>query len=39
MAARENILIGAVHVTFPGIGRLRQSGEGFAFDALPWQLY
>jgi glyoxylase-like metal-dependent hydrolase (beta-lactamase superfamily II) len=39
MAARENILIGAVHVTFPGIGRLRQSGEGFAFDPLPWQLY
>jgi len=39
MAAKENILIGAVHVSFPGIGRLRAVGEGYAFDPLPWQLY
>ena len=39
MAAKENILVGAVHVQFPGIGRLRAVGEGFAFDPLPWQLF
>jgi glyoxylase-like metal-dependent hydrolase (beta-lactamase superfamily II) len=39
MAARENILIGAVHVAFPGIGRLRTAGAGFAFDPIPWQLF
>lgn len=39
MAAKENVLIGAVHVAFPGIGRLRASGNGFAFDPLPWQMY
>lgn len=39
MAARENILIGAVHVSFPGIGRLRAVGDGYAFDPLPWQLF
>lgn len=39
MAARENILVGGVHLAFPGIGRLRAVGDGFAFDPLPWQLY
>jgi glyoxylase-like metal-dependent hydrolase (beta-lactamase superfamily II) len=39
LAARENILIGAVHVTFPGIGRLRAVNDGYAFDPLPWQLF
>ncbi len=39
MAAKENILIGAVHVSFPGIGRLRAVGDGYAFDPLPWQLF
>ena len=39
MAARERILIGAAHVPFPGIGRLRMQGESFLFEPLPWQLY
>ncbi len=40
MAATENILIGAVHLPFPGIGRLRnRDGGGYAYDPLPWQLY
>ena len=39
MAAKENMLISAVHVAFPGIGRLRATGTGFAFDPLPWQLF
>jgi glyoxylase-like metal-dependent hydrolase (beta-lactamase superfamily II) len=37
--AREKILVGAVHVAFPGIGRLRQSGTGYAFDPIAWQLF
>ena len=39
MAAKEKFLIGAVHLPFPGIGRLRASGTGYAFDPLPWQLF
>ena len=38
MAARENILIGAVHLPFPGIGRLREKGNAFTYEPLPWQL-
>jgi glyoxylase-like metal-dependent hydrolase (beta-lactamase superfamily II) len=34
----EKMLIGAVHVAFPGIGALRSSGAGYVFDAIPWQL-
>jgi len=39
MAVRENMLIGAVHLPFPGIGRLRAVDTGFAYDPLPWQLF
>jgi glyoxylase-like metal-dependent hydrolase (beta-lactamase superfamily II) len=40
MAVKEDMLIGAVHLPFPAIGRLRQrDGGGFAYDALPWQMY
>jgi glyoxylase-like metal-dependent hydrolase (beta-lactamase superfamily II) len=38
-AARENILIGAVHLPFPGIGRLREKDGAFSYEPLPWQLY
>ena len=34
----ERMLVGVVHVSFAGIGRLRQAGEGYVFDPLPWQL-
>jgi glyoxylase-like metal-dependent hydrolase (beta-lactamase superfamily II) len=39
MAARDNILIGAVHLPFPGIGRLREKEGAFSYEPLPWQLY
>jgi glyoxylase-like metal-dependent hydrolase (beta-lactamase superfamily II) len=39
MAARENILIGAVHLPFPGIGRLREKDNAFTYEPLPWQLF
>jgi glyoxylase-like metal-dependent hydrolase (beta-lactamase superfamily II) len=39
MAARENMLIGAVHLPFPGIGRLREKDNAFSYEPLPWQLY
>ena len=39
MAARENILIGAVHLPFPGIGRLRAKDGAFTCEPLPWQLF
>ncbi len=38
-AAREGIPIAAVHLPFPGIGRLRKNGDSFAFDPAPWQLF
>jgi len=39
MAARENILIGAVHLPFPGIGRLREKDGAFSYEPMPWQLF
>ena len=40
MAVKDKLLIGAVHLPFPGIGRLRsRDGGGYAYDPLPWQLY
>ena len=39
VAARENILIGAVHLPFPGIGRLRAKDGAFTYEPLPWQLF
>ena len=38
-AAREGIPIAAVHLPFPGIGRLRKNGDAFVFDPAPWQLF
>ncbi len=37
--AADGTPIAAVHLPFPGIGRLRKSGDGFAFDPAPWQLF
>jgi hypothetical protein len=31
--------VGAVHIAFPGIGRLRQSGGGYAFEPILWNLF
>ena len=38
MAARENILIGAVHLPFPSIGRLREKDGACRYEPLPCQL-
>ena len=39
-AVKEGLLIGAVHLPFPAIGKLRRTeGGGYACDPLPWQLY
>jgi glyoxylase-like metal-dependent hydrolase (beta-lactamase superfamily II) len=37
--AADGTPIAAVHLPFPGIGRLRKSGDGFVFDPAPWQLF
>ena len=39
MAVKENMLIGAVHLPFPGIGRLRAQDAGYGYDPIPWQLF
>ncbi len=39
MAVNEDMLIGAVHLPFPAIGRLRKRDAGYAYEALPWQMY
>jgi len=38
-AANEGIPIAAVHLPFPGIGRLRKNGNAFLFEPMPWQLF
>jgi len=37
--ARENTLIAAAHLPFPGIGRLHREGASFTFAPLPWQMF
>jgi glyoxylase-like metal-dependent hydrolase (beta-lactamase superfamily II) len=37
--AKDGIPIAAVHLPFPGIGRLRKNGDAFVFDPAPWQLF
>ena len=38
MAARGNILIGALHLPFPGIGRLREKDGACRYEPMPGQL-
>jgi glyoxylase-like metal-dependent hydrolase (beta-lactamase superfamily II) len=38
-AARDGTPIAAVHLPFPGIGRLRKNGGAFVFEPAPWQLF
>jgi hypothetical protein len=33
------MLIGAVHLPFPAVGRLRKRESGYTYEALPWQMY
>lgn len=37
--AADGTPVAAVHLPFPGIGRLRKNGDAFVFDAAPWQLF
>ena len=40
MAVKEDMLVGAVHLPFPGIGKLRpREAGGHADDPIPWPLY
>ncbi len=39
MAARENIVIAAVHLPFPGVGQLRKEGSGYVYTPLSWRLF
>ena len=37
---KVDLLIGAVHLPFPAIGKLRRAEVGgCAYEPLPWQLY
>jgi glyoxylase-like metal-dependent hydrolase (beta-lactamase superfamily II) len=38
MLAAERILVGGVHVPWPGFGRVVADGEGFAWVPRPWQV-
>ena len=38
MLARERILVGGVHVPWPGFGRVLADGEGYLWVQRPWQL-
>ena len=39
LAAKENILIAAVHLPFPGLGTLRKDGKSYAYTPLSWRLF
>lgn len=39
MVAKENILIAAVHLPFPGLGTLRKDGASFAYTPMSWRLF
>lgn len=40
MAVKDDLLIGAVHLPFPGIGKLRaRDGGGYVYEPMAWQMY
>lgn len=39
MVARENLLIAASHLPFPGLGHIRKEGASYAYEPLAWRLY
>jgi glyoxylase-like metal-dependent hydrolase (beta-lactamase superfamily II) len=39
LAAKEDILIAAVHLPFPGLGHLRKDGGSYAYTPLSWRLF
>ncbi|WP_291299305.1 hypothetical protein [Elioraea sp.] len=38
MLSRGRILVGGVHVPWPGFGRVVAEGAGYAWVQRPWQL-
>jgi hypothetical protein len=36
-AAAQGYLVGAAHLSFPGVGRLRSEGSGYAFVPLNYR--
>lgn len=39
MVAREDILIAAVHLPFPGIGHVRKVGTSYTYTPISWRLF
>jgi glyoxylase-like metal-dependent hydrolase (beta-lactamase superfamily II) len=39
MAVKENILIAAVHLPFPGLGTLKKEGKSYAYTPMSWRLF
>ena len=39
MAVKENMLIAAVHLPFPGLGTLAKEGKSYAYTPISWRLF
>ena len=39
LAVKENVLIAAVHLPFPGLGTLRKEGTSYAYTPMSWRLF
>jgi glyoxylase-like metal-dependent hydrolase (beta-lactamase superfamily II) len=39
MAAKEDIFIAAVHLPFPGIGKLRKEAKSYVYTPMSWRLF
>ncbi len=39
LAVKENILIAAVHLPFPGLGTLRKEGKSYTYTPMSWRLF
>lgn len=35
-AAKEGYIVGAAHISFPGVGRIARSGRGYSWSPLPY---
>ncbi len=39
MAAKDNILVAAVHLPFPGLGTLKKEGKSYTYTPMTWRLF
>ena len=39
MAAKDNILVAAVHLPFPGLGTLKKEGKSYTYTPMSWRLF